>query len=77
MKKLLLLLITISFLSSCSDDKEPSQQYTSFVFMQPYIEVQPNVVAGFYSKNGKCLINRYGVLHIICPCTHRLSIEYL
>lgn len=55
MKKLLYLLLTVTLFASCSsDDNEPTQDYTSFVFYQPMeIDVNfPNCVAA-YKKEGK------------------------
>ena len=51
MKKLSLLFLLPILLFSCSsDDNEPKQDYTSFVFMQPYIDIQSNVVIGYKNE---------------------------
>lgn len=45
MKKLLFLfLLPMLFFSCSSDDNEPSQDYTSFVFMQDFTNVMGNVI---------------------------------
>lgn len=53
MKKLIYLLLIFPFLISCSsDENEPMQDYTSFVFVQTIDNELPNCIAA-YKKDGK------------------------
>lgn len=53
MKKLLSFILLVTLFASCSsDDNEPTQDYTSFVFEQTIDNSLPNCVAG-YKKDGK------------------------
>jgi len=52
MKKLLLILFTVSLFISCSSDDDNDQDYTSFVFEQTVDVTLPNCVAG-YKKDDK------------------------
>lgn len=51
MKKLSLLLLLPILFFSCSDDKEETQDYTSFVFIQTVDNVLPHCVAAYLDKD--------------------------